>query len=239
MIPIRDLNPTQRRPVLVYTIIGANTCAFLYELSLGDDLSSFVGMWGVVPQALVGRWDVDIRLWLTPLTSMFLHGGWLHLIGNMWFLHVFGDNIEDALGRPRFLLLYLLCGLAAVALQVAIDPSSPLPMVGASGAIAGVLGAYVVLFPRARVVTLVPLIIIFTFIEIPAFYFLFIWFGYQLLMGVTSLGQPAGTGGVAFFAHVGGFATGLLLVRLLRRAARRSARRPEWRRRVDGRRREY
>jgi rhomboid family protein len=151
--------------------------------------------------------------WLTLLTSMFLHGGILHLLGNMLFLWIFGANVEDATGRPRFLLFYLLGGLAAVALQVAIDASSTAPTIGASGAIAGVLGGYILLYPRARVVTVVLLIFFFTLIELPAWVMLGIWFVEQALFAASSLGSPQGGGGVAYFAHVGGFVFGLLAIR--------------------------
>ena len=142
----------------------------------------------------------------------------MHIIGNMWFLHVFGDNVEASLGKPRFLLLYIGSGLLAAVAQVIIDPLSQVPVVGASGAIAGILAGYVRLFPRARVVTLVPIFIFLQFIELPAFFFIFIWFGYQLLMGLTSLGQIGqNMGGVAFFAHIGGFVAGFIGVRMLAR----------------------
>jgi membrane associated rhomboid family serine protease len=156
--------------------------------------------------------------WITPLTSMFMHGGWMHIIGNMWFLWVFGDNLEDVMGRGRFIGFYLLCGLAAAVGQMLIDPGSRVPMVGASGAISGVLAGYVRLFPHARVLTLVPIFIFLQFVELPAFLFIFIWFGLQLLQGFASLGQVGtGQGGVAFFAHIGGFVAGLVLVKLFRR----------------------
>lgn len=215
MIPLRDLNPTRTRPYLTWALIGVNVVVWLYEVLLGSGLPLFVQRWGVIPYYLTQ--EPSLGSWLTPLTSMFMHGGWMHLIGNMWFLHIFGDNIEDELGRGRFLLFYLLSGLGAVALQVAIDPASPVPMVGASGAIAGVLGGYMMLHPRARVVTLVPIVIFVQLVELPAWVFLFVWFGLQMLQAFTSLGVATQTGGVAFFAHIGGFVIGLLLVKLLRR----------------------
>ncbi len=214
MIPIRDLNPTQRKPVVTWMLIAANVAVWLYQVSLGPAMQGFVERWGVVPYYLTQ--EPYLGSYLTPLTSMFMHGGWMHLIGNMWFLHVFGDNIEDQLGRTRFVVFYLVSGLGAVALQVLIAPESRVPMVGASGAIAGVLGGYSMLFPRARVLTLVPIFIFIQFVELPAFLFLFVWFGLQLVSGLFSLGMPADVGGVAFFAHIGGFVVGLALVRLLR-----------------------
>jgi membrane associated rhomboid family serine protease len=166
--------------------------------------------------------DGGIPTWATVFTGMFTHAGLLHLGGNMLFLWIFGNNVEDAMGPVRFLAFYLLAGLAALALQVAIGPSSVVPTLGASGAIAGVLGGYIVLYPRARVLTLIFLIIFFTFIEIPAYLFLFIWFAQQAIFGAVNLTTPhGGGGGVAYFAHVGGFAFGLLAVRLF--AKRRSA----------------
>ncbi len=221
MIPLRDLNPTRRRPFVTYTIIAVNVAVWLYQFWLNDltvggatpAFEHFVRRWGVIPYYLTA--EPHLGSLVTPLTSMFMHGGWLHLIGNMWFLHVFGDNIEDELGHARYLLFYLVSGLGAVALQVAIEPSSTIPMVGASGAIAGVLGGYMMLHPRARVITLVPIFIFIQFVELPAFLFLFVWFGLQLLYGMTSLGAEQ-VGGVAFFAHVGGFLVGLVLVRFLR-----------------------
>jgi membrane associated rhomboid family serine protease len=166
--------------------------------------------------------DGGIPTWTTVFTGMFTHAGLLHLGGNMLFLWIFGNNVEDAMGPVRFLAFYLLGGLAALALQVAIGPSSLVPTLGASGAIAGVLGGYIVLYPRARVLTLIFLIIFFTFIEIPAYLFLFIWFAQQAIFGAVDLTTPSGGGGgVAYFAHVGGFAFGLLAVRLF--AKRRSA----------------
>ncbi|HEY8427291.1 MAG TPA: rhomboid family intramembrane serine protease [Sandaracinaceae bacterium] len=240
MIPLRDLNPTRRRPIVTYSLIAVNVAVWLYQFSLNGltiggatpEFQYFVYRWGVIPYYLTV--EPTLGSLLTPFTSMFMHGGWLHLIGNMWFLHVFGDNIEDELGHARYLLFYLLSGLGAVALQVAIDPASTVPMVGASGAIAGVLGGYLMLHPRARIITLVPIFIFVQFVELPAFLFLFVWFGLQLLYGMTSLGLPEPAGGVAFFAHVGGFVVGLALVRFMRlpqRARRGGAIEPELRRR--------
>lgn len=229
MIPLRDINPVQTRPVVTYVLIAINVVVWLCEVAVlltagPHELGVLVSEWGMVPDKLLGPGHpMD---WLTPLTSMFMHGGWFHVIGNMWFLWVFGDNVEDALGRPRYVAFYVLCGLAAVVAQVAIDPGSSVPMVGASGAIAGVLAAYVVLYPRARVLTLVPIFIFIQFVELPAFLFIFVWFGMQLLSGYASLGDM-GEGGTAFFAHIGGFIAGLALVFLLRRRGRgtRSGRR--------------
>jgi membrane associated rhomboid family serine protease len=219
VIPIRDINPTRTRPVLIYVIVATNVLVWLYQwsvhMSLGPEgMQALVMRYGTVPRLLLEAPDI---FWYQPFTSMFMHGGWFHLISNMWFLWIFGDNIEDALGKARFVLFYILCGLAAVVGQVAVAPASQIPMVGASGAISGVLAGYVMLFPHARVVTLVPLFFIFYFAELPAYIFIFLWFGLQLLQGTLALGQTAADmGGVAWWAHIGGFVAGLVLIRLFR-----------------------
>ncbi|MEM1418718.1 MAG: rhomboid family intramembrane serine protease [Myxococcota bacterium] len=230
MIPIRDKNPTARRPIWTWTFIAMNVAVFVYQMGLGEaGMQMLVERFGVVPAVLTGG-DLTVSrsalgaagALVTPFTSMFLHGGLMHLAGNMWFLYVFGDNVEDTLGRGRFVLFYLLCGLAAVIAQVAVDPSSTIPMVGASGAISGVLAGYVRRYPRARIVTLIPIIIIPWFVEVPAFVFIVLWFGLQLFQGVQSLGTTGG--GVAFFAHIGGFVAGLFLIGLLKKDGPRRAR---------------
>lgn len=212
MIPLRDLNPRLSTPVVTYALIAVNLAVFLFETSLDEGaLKLVVEQHGVVPQVL-SEGIVDGR-WTTLLSSLFLHGGWLHLLSNMWFLHVFGDNVEERLGHLRYLGFYLLCGGCAAIAQVAMDPSSTVPMVGASGAIAGLLGAYVVLAPNARIVTLVPIFIFVQFVELPAYVFIFVWFGLQLLMGWMALDDIGdATGGIAFFAHIGGFVAGLVLM---------------------------
>lgn len=215
MIPIGDINPRHRFPLVTVLLIGVNLIVFTYELLLGDrELAQFFNTWGVVPVQLMAD---PIGRAPTVFTAMFLHGGWLHLLGNMLYLWVFGDNIEDRLGHTRFLLFYLVCGVAATALQVALTVNSSIPLIGASGAIAGVLGAYLLLFPLARVTTLVPIVIFFYRLELPAVLVLAFWFVIQLFNGAASLGvspTTADTGGVAFFAHIGGFVAGFLLVRL-------------------------
>lgn len=208
MIPLRDINPTKRRPVITWAIILLNAVVWFYQFGLTDGMQPFVDRWGVVPYYLTLP---VASSWVTPVSSMFLHAGWMHVILNMWFLHIFGDNIEDELGRGRFAAFYVACGLAAVALQVAIDPSSTVPMVGASGAIAGVLGGYMMLHPKAPIVTMLP----FVFVELPAWAFLFVWFGLQLVSALGALGAES-SGGVAFFAHIGGFIAGFALVRVMR-----------------------
>src|SRR5690242_20008758 len=197
MIPLRDDNPSQTEPVVTRALIGLNVAAFLLELSTGPNFPRFVAGWGIVPgrltAAIGGHGSLGLEL-ATVLTSMFLHGGWVHLIGNMWYLWIFGDNIEDRLGHLRYLLFYLAAGVVSAAVQVISSPDSPVPTVGASGAIAGVLGAYAMAYPRARVVTLVPLIFIFQVIALPALVVLGLWFVMQLFSGTLSLGVGA-TGG--------------------------------------------
>jgi membrane associated rhomboid family serine protease len=194
---------------------------FLYEQILPSwALDSFIAHYGIVPDRL--------RL-SSLLTSMFLHGGWLHLIGNMWFLWVFGRNVEDLIGSGRFLLFYILCGLAAGLVQVFFNPYSRVPTVGASGAIAGVMGAYVIKFPRARITTLVPIFVFITTLEIPAVFLLLYWFAIQFFSGVGSIGySQVSSGGVAWFAHVGGFLAGMLLVSLFGEKQRWTARWDQW-----------
>ncbi len=218
MIPLRDRNPTRTRPVLTWLLIAVNVAMFMHQASLDDaGFELFVRRYGLVPAWLTsGEYSGS---YVTPFTSMFMHGGWLHLISNMWSLYIFGDNVEDALGRLRYFMFYMLSGMGAALAQVAIDPDSMVPMVGASGAIAGVLGAYMRLFPHARVVTLIPILFFFLLREIPAVLFIVFWFALQVFMGLGSLApvQAGGSeGGVAFFAHIGGFIAGLMLVNKLR-----------------------
>ncbi|MGB5548160.1 MAG: rhomboid family intramembrane serine protease, partial [Polyangiales bacterium] len=187
MIPIRDINHTRRTPVVTWAIIGANLLVFMLSLSLDRaETETLVMRFGVIPDVIVnGNWTAPridggaLGSWVTPYTSMFLHGGLLHLGSNMLFLHVFGDNVEDVLGRGRFLLFYVLCGLGAVLVQVLVDPDSVVPMIGASGAISGVLAGYMTLFPHARVVTLIPIFIFIHFMEVPAAIFIVLWFVLQ------------------------------------------------------------
>jgi rhomboid family protein len=217
MFPLRDVNPSDRFPVVTIAIALACTAAFLLELAVGDALQQFVHAYGLVPRVVtygletgtLGLQDVVAPF----ITSMFLHGGWLHLIGNMWFLWIFGDNVEDLLGHFRYALFYLLCGLAAGLTHYFLAPLSPVPTIGASGAIAGVLGAYLVRFPDARVVTLVPLGFFLQLMELPAWLMLGLWFLVQAIGGFVTLG--AAGGGVAWWAHVGGFLAGVVLVRIL------------------------
>ena len=221
MIPIGDSTRRRTTPYVNVGIIIACVLVFLYELSLSTiDVGRFFQDWGVVPVQLVDWLESPsvVEEPSTVVTSMFIHGGWLHLIGNMLFLWVFGDNVEDAMGHGRYLVFYLLAGLAATALQVFIDQESLIPIVGASGAIAGVLGAYLVLYPRATVSVLIPWLWFFGAFPVPAAFLIVFWFLLQLLSGVASLGAAAGvTEGIAFWAHVGGFIAGVVLVWAFRR----------------------
>ena len=220
MIPLRDVIPSRTTPYVTIGLIVINALVFLYEMTLGDPLlEEFMLYFGLVPAAFS---------WVTVLTSMFLHGGFLHFGGNMLFLWIFGDNVEDRMGHGRFVAFYLLCGAAAALAQTAMSPDSVVPMVGASGAVAGVMGAYFVLYPHSRIVTLVPLFVFFHVMEVPALVFLGLWFVLQFVSGVGSIaaatgGEPAG--GIAFWAHVAGFVAGVSGVLVFRRPERQ---RVEW-----------
>lgn len=236
MIPLRDLNPSRTAPVVTVALIVLNVLAFLWELSLGPQLQPFVMQAAFVPARFVGQ-GLGIA-GLVPgiesaVLSMFLHGGWAHILGNMWFLWIFGDNVEDRLGHLRYVVFYFASGLAATAAHALFSPRSVIPAIGASGAISGVLGAYLFLYPRARVVTLLFLGIFIQVIQVPALVYLPFWFIIQLFSGLASLGVPSSAqqGGVAFFAHIGGFVAGPLLLLLLgggRRARPRPATPPSW-----------
>lgn len=225
MIPLRDDNPIQTVPVVTRTLVVLNVVAFLFELSLGPHLNEFVFGYGLVPMrfeyALGGAlpWLPTIG---TVFTSMFLHGGWIHLLGNLWYLWIFGDNVEDRLGHARFLLFYLAGGIVAAVVHVLFNLGSRVPTVGASGAIAAVLGAYAVLYPRARVVTLIPIFFFFQIIALPAMLVLGLWFVMQVFTGTLSIGTGA-SGGVAWWAHIGGFAFGMLVMLRGRKTAHSEA----------------
>jgi membrane associated rhomboid family serine protease len=219
MIPIRDLNTSRTTPWVTWTIILVCTTVFVFQAVQPaavqrDIMFEFALIPRRLTQAVGGASDPGAVL--SVFASMFMHGGLLHVIGNLWFLRIFGDNVEDNFGHGRYVLFYLLCGAFAAATQWAIDPASTVPMVGASGAIAGVLGAYAVLYPRARVVTLVPIVIFFSLVELPAIVVIAVWFVLQFFSGVVSLGVDSG-GGVAYWAHIGGFVAGLLLTLVMRR----------------------
>ena len=202
MFPVADVIPSRRTPVVTIGLIALNALAFFFELTLSEpELQQFVQLYGVVPG--------DFR-WLSVLTSMFLHGGWLHVLGNMLYLWIFGDNVEDRLGHVGYLLFYLFCGAAAAMGQALTQPYSTVPMIGASGAIAGVMGAYFVFYPHSRVLTAIFLFFFFDLVEIPAIFFLGIWFLMQFFSGIGSLGADEAAAGVAFWAHVVGFIVGAL-----------------------------
>ncbi len=219
MIPIRDSVRSSAFPFINYTLIVVNFLVFFYELSLGRGLDSFIDRWAMTPALVTTHplaWgDSYPPVVTTVLTSMFLHGGWTHVLGNMLFLWVFGDNVEDAMGSLRYLFFYLAAGVAAGAAQIFMGADSPVPSLGASGAVSGVLGAYLVLYPGAKVLTWVP-VLLFLVIRIPAVVFIVLWFLIQFLQGLASAGDPS-LGGVAWWAHVGGFVAGVLMVQFFRR----------------------
>ena len=220
MIPLKDDSPSALKPWVTIALIAGCCAVFLWQWCL-DTLSSrrALAALGAIPAVLLtdARLPADLQ-WIprfaTPLTSMFLHGGWMHLLGNMLFLWIYGDNVEDAMGHPRFLVFYCVCGVAAVFAQALSNPNSPYPIIGASGASSGVLGAYLLLFPRARVLTLVLLPFFFTTLRIPAMLLLLLWFAVQL---ISDLQVADGGAGVAFRAHIGGFLCGMLLVPVMKR----------------------
>jgi membrane associated rhomboid family serine protease len=226
MIPFRDNIPSRTFPIINILIIVLNVLIFIFELSLSPRaLSGLIASFGVVPAHVYSwpRMHEPVTDLVVPFfTSMFLHGGWLHLIGNMWYLWIFGDNVEDRLGHFRYLVFYLLCGIGAGLVQTFFSGNSRVPSIGASGAIAGVLGAYVVSYPLAKVLTLVPIFIFIQIIEIPAVIVLGFWFIMQFLSGTASLAvsSSANTGGVAWWAHVGGFIIGIVLLGIMARKPR-------------------
>lgn len=223
MIPLRDTVPSRTYPIVTVSLIVANLLIFFYELSLGARLNELVAEYGLIPLRFFvgGGEDGGLLSRFYPFfSSMFLHGGWFHVGGNMLYLWIFGDNVEDRLGHLRYVVFYLLCGILAGLAQTVLYPRSMVPTIGASGAIAGVLGAYFLLYPTARVVTLVPIFFFLQVVEIPAFAFLFFWIFIQFLNGtatVTASAAEAG-GGVAWWAHIGGFVAGMLLVHLFKKS---------------------
>jgi membrane associated rhomboid family serine protease len=216
MFPLRDNVPSRRFPAVTVSLIAVNVAIFLLEALLGQNVNVLISTFGVVPSRLVTQWRNPFVL-LTLITAMYLHGGWAHLLGNMWYLWIFGDNVEDRMGRGRFFAFYTLCGLLSGLLQVAAAPRSPIPMIGASGAIAGVLGAYLLLFPQARVSTAVLAFYFIRIVWLPAVIVLGGWFLIQLLNGLASLNVVMQTGGVAWWAHIGGFVAGMVTMPAFRR----------------------
>jgi rhomboid family protein len=219
IIPLKDKNPSRTVPFMTIAIIGANILVFLYELSLGAEIQNFIVTYGLIPARFVRFYEFHggfLDNSLIPLfASMFLHAGWFHIIANMWFLWIFGDNVEDKLGHGTFLFFYLFCGMAAGLWQVAVAPYSRMPTIGASGAISSVLGAYLVSFPFARIYSI---FIIFP-VEVPAAFFLVLWFAIQFLAGTAQLAPVAGQGTaeVAYWEHIGGFISGLLFTWMVSR----------------------
>lgn len=215
MFPLRDNVSVRRFPIVVLLLILINVVIFLFEAFLGPAAMVLTETFGVIPARLTTQWG-DPWVLLTLFTSMYLHGGWAHVLGNMWYLWIFGDNIEDRMGRVRFFVFYTLCGVIANLLQVVAAPASEIPMIGASGAIAGVLGAYLLLYPQARVSTLVLAFYFYRIVWLPAVIVLGGWFLIQLLNGLASLNVVMQTGGVAWWAHIGGFVTGMVLLPFFR-----------------------
>jgi len=216
VIPLRDDNPTEIKPIFTIGFMVICVLVFLHQVTLGHRGGDmFVYQYGAIPAVVFGYAELPLEFGaVSPygslFTSMFLHGGWMHLIGNMMYLWIFGNNIEDVMGHGRFIVFYGLCGVIAALSHAAVDPTSPVPMVGASGAISGILGAYMLLYPRARVLVLIPLGFFSQLIYVPAVLVLGLWFLMQVLSGGMSLGTEGG--GVAFFAHIGGFVAGMVLI---------------------------
>ncbi|HLA06397.1 MAG TPA: rhomboid family intramembrane serine protease [Anaerolineales bacterium] len=213
MFPLYDTVRSHKIPFVNLLLIGANAVAFYYEIQMEPSaLEGFIFTWGLIPANFLND---PSNQWTTIFSSMFLHGGWFHVISNMWVLFIFGDNIEARMGGIRYLVFYLLSGTAAGLLQTFVLPASQVPMIGASGAVAGVLGAYLILFPHSRIASLVPVFIIFTLVEIPAFIFLVFWFISQLYSGLFAIQGEAS--GIAWWAHIGGFLFGMIMVSLFRK----------------------
>jgi membrane associated rhomboid family serine protease len=252
MFPISDDNPTLRTPVMTYLTLGGIAATWFFVQGAGFNTSALAASvcnWGMLPGELTGRAPLGFRVplgegltcvvdneainRLTPLTSMFLHGGWGHILGNCLFLWVFGNNVEDSMGRLRFVVFYLVCGLVAAGAHVLVDPGSPVPTVGASGAISGVLGAYLVLYPRVRVKMLIPIFFFLYFASLPAWLVLIYWFVLQVITGLPQLMtlRPEVSGGVAVWAHIGGFVAGAVLIKLFENR-RYTSQRTTWRHRL-------
>lgn len=225
MIPLGDSVPSERTPFVNYALIALNVIVFFFQLVMGPEVENLIYTWGTVPVDIIHWWQAPWVL-VTLITSIFLHGGWLHLIGNMLYLGIFGDNVEGIMGHKRYLAFYLICGVAANLAQVFIAPTSEIPGIGASGAIAGVLGAYLLCFPRARVFVGIPLLIYMEVVTLPAVVVLGFWFVIQFFNGVAviALSSEAAMGGVAWWAHIGGFVAGLILTPLFRQRRRHAFR---------------
>lgn len=216
MIPLRDTIQSRNYPVVNTIIIGLNTCVYLLELNQGTRFNEFIFTYGLVPARYsvpqIGAYFSTTQQVVALFTFMFLHGGFWHLLGNMWFLYIFGDNVEDRLGPLRYLVFYLACGIASGLFHLVIQWHSRVPTIGASGAIAGVMGAYFILYPKSRILTLIPIFFLPYLIEIPAFFFLAVWF---LIQFISATSGPAQAGGIAWWAHIGGFVFGLIFMKIL------------------------
>ena len=220
MFPIWDDTPTKKFPLTTVILIALNSMIFLYQVSLGERFNEFIYSMGLLPFEITHHIDIlptgPSPIYLTIFSSMFMHGSVVHLLGNMLFLWIFGNNVEDYLGRKKFLFFYLICGISAAFTQILFNSDSTVPMVGASGAIAGVLGAYMVLYPRAKITTVIIIIFFIRLIKLPAIVVLGFWIIYQFLYGISSLAATTGEGGVAWFAHIGGFICGIILIKLFK-----------------------
>jgi len=216
MIPLKDTIRASSFPVVNICLIAINSFMFLVEIWMGPELQHFIQTFGVVPARYFSLTQTDpgnfVLRFLPILVSMFLHGGWVHIIGNMWFLWIFGDNVEDRMGHLRYLIFYLLSGIGAALLHIYLNPTSTVPTIGASGAISGVMGAYFLLFPHARIITLIPIFFFIDIIELPAILFIGYWIALQFFGGAIALSAAHQAGGVAWWAHVGGFFTGMVLL---------------------------
>lgn len=224
MFPLRDTIPSKTFPIVNYLLIAVNVLVWLFEASLPkEQFIEFINIFGAIPVKVHWIVAVDLSTWIEKyfpiFTSMFLHGSWFHIIGNMWFLWIFGDNVEDSMGHFRYLVFYILCGVIASLTHIYLNPESTIPTVGASGAIAGVMGAYFLLYPRARIITLVFIFFFVDIIEIPAFFYLGFWIFMQFIEGTASFLLPPNVGGVAWWAHIGGFLGGVVMVHFFKKPA--------------------
>ncbi len=222
MIPIRDNIASRSFPIVNLTLIMLNISVFLYEVFIHPSMREFILKNGIIPAVVVSLNSVPLSERILPFfTSMFIHGSWFHLIGNMLFLYVFGDNVEDRMGHFKYLLFYITCGILAALLQIAFNHDSTIPMIGASGAVSGVLGAYLLFFPRARVLTLIPVFVFIHLVYLPSTVFIVFWFLIQFLSGLSTIGTSM-KGGIAFWAHIGGFVAGLIMARYINTRRKRT-----------------
>lgn len=225
MIPLKDDIPSESFPIVTIIIISLNILVFLYQFSMGRMSEGFNFAFGAIPYEIAHFKDIPPFIpfppFFTVFTSMFMHGGIIHIIGNMLYLWIFGDNVEDAMGHIRFFLFYIICGLCAASVQIAVNPNSMVPLIGASGAIAGVLGAYILLYPRANIYTLIPFFVFFYIIKLPALLVLSLWIVFQMISGSESFINGIEHGGVAWFAHIGGFFAGLILINFFKKKRHR------------------